>query len=313
MASALRSITLRRLAIATVVVMGAGYALAFLYAPEDADQGFIQKIFYLHVPLATVALRRLHRRRDPRDPPPAHRRPQARRPLLRLDPHLGDLRRRRAAHRRDLGEGLLGRLVGVAGADAGQLPDRLPALRDLLPAALRDRGSRAPGPLRVRLRDHRRRLRPAQLPGRARSPSRWSIPAPSRRRRPARTRCCSPSSSAWPAWRCSGRPWSGSSSTPRRASGNLKRIRRAGWRRRRDPARDRERRPLRRRRLSRLPPAAADLRGDHGREAPAHPAGARLARRPRRPPARDGARTATSEQIRGREQEIEAVRQGDRG
>jgi heme exporter protein C len=56
MATALRSITLRRLAIATVVVMGAGYALAFLYAPEDADQGFIQKIFYLHVPLAIVAL-----------------------------------------------------------------------------------------------------------------------------------------------------------------------------------------------------------------------------------------------------------------
>jgi heme exporter protein C len=56
MANALRSITLRRLAIATVLVMGAGYGLAFLYAPEDADQGFIQKIFYLHVPLAIVAL-----------------------------------------------------------------------------------------------------------------------------------------------------------------------------------------------------------------------------------------------------------------
>src|SRR3954449_51426 len=56
MANALKSITLRRLAIATVVVLGAGYALAFFYAPEDADQGFIQKIFYLHVPLATVAL-----------------------------------------------------------------------------------------------------------------------------------------------------------------------------------------------------------------------------------------------------------------
>jgi heme exporter protein C len=56
MARALQSITLRRLAIATVAVMGMGYALAFLYAPEDADQGFIQKIFYLHVPLATVSL-----------------------------------------------------------------------------------------------------------------------------------------------------------------------------------------------------------------------------------------------------------------
>jgi heme exporter protein C len=56
MARALQSITLRRLAIATVAVLGAGYALAFFYAPEDADQGFIQKIFYLHVPLAMVAL-----------------------------------------------------------------------------------------------------------------------------------------------------------------------------------------------------------------------------------------------------------------
>ena len=54
--TALQSITLRRLAIATLVVMGAGYALAFLYAPQDAQEGFAQKIFYLHVPLAIVAL-----------------------------------------------------------------------------------------------------------------------------------------------------------------------------------------------------------------------------------------------------------------
>jgi heme exporter protein C len=32
------------------------FALVFLYAPNDADQGFVQKIFYLHVPLAIVAL-----------------------------------------------------------------------------------------------------------------------------------------------------------------------------------------------------------------------------------------------------------------
>jgi heme exporter protein C len=44
------------LAIATVVVLGAGLALVFFYAPLDADQGFIQKIFYLHVPLAITAL-----------------------------------------------------------------------------------------------------------------------------------------------------------------------------------------------------------------------------------------------------------------
>jgi heme exporter protein C len=56
MATALQSITLRRLAIATVVVMGAGYGLAFLYAPQDAVEGYIQKVFYLHVPLAIVSL-----------------------------------------------------------------------------------------------------------------------------------------------------------------------------------------------------------------------------------------------------------------
>jgi heme exporter protein C len=31
-------------------------ALVFFYAPNDADQGFVQKIFYIHVPLAIVAL-----------------------------------------------------------------------------------------------------------------------------------------------------------------------------------------------------------------------------------------------------------------
>ncbi|HET8593542.1 MAG TPA: cytochrome c biogenesis protein [Solirubrobacterales bacterium] len=56
MATALSLLTLRRLAAAALVLLGAGYALAFFAAPEDADQGYIQKIFYLHVPLATCAL-----------------------------------------------------------------------------------------------------------------------------------------------------------------------------------------------------------------------------------------------------------------
>ncbi|HEU4979961.1 MAG TPA: cytochrome c biogenesis protein [Solirubrobacterales bacterium] len=56
MATALASITLRRLAATTVALLAVGYALAFFAAPEDADQGYIQKIFYLHVPLATCAL-----------------------------------------------------------------------------------------------------------------------------------------------------------------------------------------------------------------------------------------------------------------
>jgi heme exporter protein C len=46
----------RALSIATVVALAAAFALVFFYAPNDADQGFIQKIFYLHVPLAISAL-----------------------------------------------------------------------------------------------------------------------------------------------------------------------------------------------------------------------------------------------------------------
>src|SRR5215210_4064560 len=41
---------------ATLVTMTAAFALAFFYAPMDADQGFMQKIFYVHVPMAMVAL-----------------------------------------------------------------------------------------------------------------------------------------------------------------------------------------------------------------------------------------------------------------
>src|SRR5215475_14102962 len=47
---------LKPLSIATVALLAAGLSLVFFYAPLDADQGFIQKIFYLHVPLAIVAL-----------------------------------------------------------------------------------------------------------------------------------------------------------------------------------------------------------------------------------------------------------------
>jgi heme exporter protein C len=47
---------LRGLSLATVAMISAGFALVFFYAPLDADQGFIQKIFYLHVPLAIVSL-----------------------------------------------------------------------------------------------------------------------------------------------------------------------------------------------------------------------------------------------------------------
>ncbi len=44
------------LSILSVVLVAGGFALVFFYAPNDADQGFVYKIFYLHVPLAIVAL-----------------------------------------------------------------------------------------------------------------------------------------------------------------------------------------------------------------------------------------------------------------
>src|ERR687884_1088577 len=47
---------LRALSIATAVLLAAATALIFFYAPLDADQGVIQKIFYVHVPMAIVAL-----------------------------------------------------------------------------------------------------------------------------------------------------------------------------------------------------------------------------------------------------------------
>ncbi len=47
---------LRTLALATAAMLAASMALIFFYAPIEADQGFVQKIFYIHVPLAVTAL-----------------------------------------------------------------------------------------------------------------------------------------------------------------------------------------------------------------------------------------------------------------
>src|SRR3954454_20942199 len=47
---------LRALALLTAIVLTGAFAMAAFYAPMDADQGFSQKIFYLHVPMAIVAL-----------------------------------------------------------------------------------------------------------------------------------------------------------------------------------------------------------------------------------------------------------------
>jgi heme exporter protein C len=47
---------LRGWALATAATIALALALVFFYAPLDADQGFLQKIFYIHVPLAIVSL-----------------------------------------------------------------------------------------------------------------------------------------------------------------------------------------------------------------------------------------------------------------
>ncbi|MFL5953016.1 MAG: cytochrome c biogenesis protein CcsA [Gaiellaceae bacterium] len=43
------------LATATTGLIGLSLALIFFYAPTDADQGFSQRIFYFHVPIALTA------------------------------------------------------------------------------------------------------------------------------------------------------------------------------------------------------------------------------------------------------------------
>jgi heme exporter protein C len=47
---------LRGLSILTFVTITVALYLVFFYVPLDATQGFIQKIFYIHVPLAIVSL-----------------------------------------------------------------------------------------------------------------------------------------------------------------------------------------------------------------------------------------------------------------
>jgi heme exporter protein C len=47
---------LRPLALVTAVLMTLTYTLVLFWAPNDATLGFLQKIFYIHVPLAIVTL-----------------------------------------------------------------------------------------------------------------------------------------------------------------------------------------------------------------------------------------------------------------
>jgi heme exporter protein C len=46
----------RALSLGTAASFIVALGLVFFYAPEEAEQGFLQKIFYVHVPLAIIAL-----------------------------------------------------------------------------------------------------------------------------------------------------------------------------------------------------------------------------------------------------------------
>ena len=52
----MNSRALRTLSLSTVAAFCVALALVFFYAPIEAEEGFLQKIFYLHVPLAIVTL-----------------------------------------------------------------------------------------------------------------------------------------------------------------------------------------------------------------------------------------------------------------
>jgi heme exporter protein C len=45
----------RTIAVGAAALMAVAVAMIFLVAPEDADQGISQKIFYFHVPIALTA------------------------------------------------------------------------------------------------------------------------------------------------------------------------------------------------------------------------------------------------------------------
>jgi len=47
---------LRTLSVTTAFAFSVSLTLVFFYAPIEAEEGFVQKIFYLHVPLAIVSL-----------------------------------------------------------------------------------------------------------------------------------------------------------------------------------------------------------------------------------------------------------------
>ncbi len=132
----MRSISLRTLAIATVAALAAGYAPGLLLRARSTPRASSRRS-------STCTCRwrsaRCSDSSSPRSIAIQH---------LRTGDPIHDARSYVSIHLSVIfgigalltgaiwAQGPVGRLVGVARADPGQLPDRLPALRDLLPAAL---------------------------------------------------------------------------------------------------------------------------------------------------------------------------------
>ena len=168
--------TLPALAVSSLVLVTTALALVFFVAPNDADQGFSQRIFYFHVSIAFTAYAcfglgawkaLLHLWKRARRPRELRRRPPGR-----------DLRLARPAHRLDLGEDLVGALVALEREPARALPRAVPLLRRVLHAPLLGR----PGPA---AREPLRRLR--ALRGRSSRSASWR----SGSRSSSSTRSCS--------------------------------------------------------------------------------------------------------------------------
>ena len=162
------------------LIIGA-FALVFFYAPNDADQGFIQKIFYLHVPLAIVALCGFVAGGDLRRSATCARGDRAHDLRSYVAIHLSlILGRRRAGHRLDLGAARRGATGGCGTSRRSSsflIVFLLYACYQPLRFSIED--PRAPGALRGGVRDRRRRVRAAELHRRAAGRSR------------SRTRACS--------------------------------------------------------------------------------------------------------------------------
>ena len=157
-------LTLTTVALAALVLMAAAIAMIFFVAEEDSDQGLSQKIFFFHVPIALTAyacfgfgawkaLRLLWKGGERYDLESYT--------AIHQGTIFGALT---LHHRRDLGEGLVGRLVDVELQPARPVPRPVPLLLRLLHAALLDRGRASARARLGRVRAVRRGADPRQLP-----------------------------------------------------------------------------------------------------------------------------------------------------